>query len=80
MRMGGIKIGGYNRTALTKFLDDALFHMWENAVSRHGGPDAAVIMFTLIQHDPKFRPPHWLMLRLRAHRKHILATLYGKDR
>lgn len=54
------------------FLDDALFALWEAACNKHGGEHAACLMWHLVQHDPAFKIPYWLELRLKAHRAAIV--------
>jgi len=68
MRLGGVKLGGHNRTALSKFLDDALFALWESAVEEHGPAHAAFLMAKICLRDERFIIPHWLMCRLKAHK------------
>jgi hypothetical protein len=75
LRQNGAPLSGSVRAALSRQIDDALFSMWENACEMYDGEQAAVILFALVAHDPSFRLPHWLILRLKAHKAAILNAL-----
>jgi hypothetical protein len=75
LRQAGLPLSGSVRAAMSRQIDDALFSLWENACAMYDAETAAVILFSVVCNDPSFRMPHWLILRLKAHKAAIINAV-----
>jgi len=69
---------GHARAEMSTILDMALLNLFEAAVNKHGAPQAACIMWTLVSRDPKFKHPYWMELVFKRHRNAILQDFRAR--